>query len=87
MRLLGAQVGALVCSGAKLHNEAGNAVNGDEAKVIGVADFDEGFESWGEMRFLGAEIGQLVCSGAKLHNEAGNVRQLRRGQGRWCRLL
>ncbi len=75
IRLLGAEIGGdLDCSGAKLRNPGGYALNADGVAAKGHVFLNNGFEADGEVRLLGAEIGgDLDCSGAKLRNPGGST--------------
>jgi hypothetical protein len=83
VRLLDAHItGPLLLRGAKLTNEAGPALTGDQLQVNGGLFLDEGFRATGHgergaVRLLYAHItSQLVLRGAELANEAGPVLNL-----------
>jgi hypothetical protein len=75
VRLLGARIrGVLSCTGARLENPNGNALNADGMTVEGDVFLDEGFHATGAVRLLGARIrGVLSCRGARLENPNGNA--------------
>jgi hypothetical protein len=76
VRLFGAHVGGqLVCSGAKLRNDSGPALNAESAQaeqgmfLRRLAATGSGVG--GAVRLLSAHVGQLVCTGAQLRNDSG----------------
>jgi hypothetical protein len=75
--LIGAHIGFLDCSGAKLHNDSGAALNAANLQVdqdvLLCDDFSvTGSGDGGAVNLIGAHIGgQLNCIGAKLHNGSG----------------
>jgi len=78
VRLLGAHIGGqLSCSGAKLHNGSGPALQAEGLQVGQNMFLRGGFTATGSgdkgaVRLADAHIGgQLSCSGAKLHNGSG----------------
>src|SRR5207247_454723 len=60
--------GGLTCSGAKLHNADGNALNAVGATVKDGIFLNDGFSATGVVQLPGADVGELNCSGAKLTN-------------------
>jgi hypothetical protein len=90
IRLLAAHVGTLDCSGARLENTAGPALDVDGLQVDQSVFLRGGFTATspserGTIRLLGTHVGgQLNCSGARLENTAGpalNADHVRVDQG------
>jgi len=77
IRLLSAHVGGqLNCSGARLENTTGPALNADHFQVDQDVLLYHGFTATssseqGTIRLLGARAGALICSGARLENTTG----------------
>jgi hypothetical protein len=77
VRLVGARIGALDCTGATLTNDAGSALAADglqlDQDLFLCGRFSAaGAGRLGAVRLLGAHIGgQLVCDGAQLSNGSG----------------
>ncbi|WP_130335447.1 hypothetical protein [Micromonospora kangleipakensis] len=77
IRLLGAHLGGqLNCSGARLENTTGPALNADHLQVDQDVFLHNGFTATsaseqGTIRLLGAHLGVLYCSGARLENTTG----------------
>jgi hypothetical protein len=77
IRLLGAHLGGqLNCSGARLQNTTGPALNADHLQVAQDVFLRDGFTAasaseQGTIRLLGAHLGTLDCCGARLENAAG----------------
>ncbi|MEU2167955.1 hypothetical protein ACH47V_25640 [Micromonospora chersina] len=77
IRLLAAHLGTLDCSGARLENTAGPALDADGLQVDQSVFLRDGFTATsaserGTIRLLGAHLGgQLNCSGARLENTTG----------------
>ncbi|SCF36086.1 hypothetical protein GA0074696_4844 [Micromonospora purpureochromogenes] len=77
VRLLGAHLGGqLNCSGARLQNTTGPALNADHLQVDQDVFLHNGFTATsaseqGTIRLLGARLGTLDCSGARLENTVG----------------
>jgi len=71
VRLFGAEIGRLDCSGATLISEGVLALVADTAEIGNVV-LGDGFSATGEVRLVGARIGgDLNCLGATLTNEDG----------------
>ncbi|MEV8615882.1 hypothetical protein AB0383_49720 [Amycolatopsis sp. NPDC051373] len=72
-----AQIGAVSCAGATLHNDSGPAVYADWLQADGGVLLKDEFSATGAgelgaVRLLGARIrGQLNCAGATLRNDSG----------------
>jgi hypothetical protein len=78
VRLPGASLGRLDCSGAQLtgHDDDGNALVADGLKADGDMFLSDGFTAAGAVRLSGADLtGQLNCAGAQLtgRDNGGNV--------------
>ncbi|BBH67084.1 hypothetical protein ACTI_37690 [Actinoplanes sp. OR16] len=76
VRLPGAHFGHLDCTGARLENTTGPALNADSLRVDQAVFLRDGFTATGAgnlgtIRLLGAHIGQLECDGARLENTTG----------------
>ncbi|MFG3702603.1 hypothetical protein ACGF5C_32740 [Micromonospora sp. NPDC047620] len=77
IRLLGAHLGGqLNCSGARLQNTTGPALNADHLQVDQDVFLRGGFTATsaseqGTIRLLGARLGTLDCGGARLKNVTG----------------
>ncbi|MER5333750.1 hypothetical protein [Micromonospora sp. NPDC002717] len=77
VRLLGAHLGGqLNCSGARLRNTTGPALNADRLQVDQDVFLLGGFTATsaseqGTVRLLGAHLGTLHCTGARLMNTSG----------------
>ncbi|GIH19421.1 hypothetical protein Raf01_75930 [Rugosimonospora africana] len=77
IRLLAAQLGTLDCSGARLENTTGPALDADSLQVDQSVFLRDGFAATcaserGTIRLLGARLGaQLNCGGARLKNTIG----------------
>ncbi|MEU4643710.1 hypothetical protein [Micromonospora sp. NPDC023814] len=77
IRLLGAHLGGqLNCSGARLQNTTGPALNADHLQVDQDVFLHGGFTATsaseqGTVRLLGAHLGTLHCTGARLKNATG----------------
>lgn len=71
-----ARIGALICDGATLHNDAGPALRGDSLHVDGTmflrGDFHAtGAGRFGAVRLVAARLSRLECDNARLHNDSG----------------
>lgn len=77
IRLLGAHIGSLSASGARLTNTAGPVLDADGLTVDRDVALDSGFTAtsaseWGGIGLSGAHIGGLLaCGGARLENTTG----------------
>ncbi|PWR12588.1 hypothetical protein DKT68_02815 [Micromonospora acroterricola] len=77
IRLIGAHIGSLNASGARLTNTAGPAIDADGLTVDRDVALDSGFTAtsasgWGGVGLSGAHIGGLLaCGGARLENTTG----------------
>jgi hypothetical protein len=75
--LPGAHIGRLDCSGTKIRNESGPAVQADSLQVDHDVLLRHGFDAVGvdkrgAVRLIGARIGGgLECPGARIRNESG----------------
>lgn len=73
-----ARIGALICDGATLHNDAGPALRGDSLTVEQSMFLRGGFVAvgagrFGAVRLVGARLGRLECDGARLRNDSGSA--------------
>jgi hypothetical protein len=76
IRLLAAHLGTLDCSGARLENSVGPALDADGLRVDQSVFLRDGFAATsaseqGTIRLLGAHLGVLYCGGARLENTVG----------------
>jgi hypothetical protein len=77
VRLIGAHIGGLECSGAELRNDSGAALAADGLQVDQSLYLTGGFTATGggehgAVRLVGARVGgQLDCFGAELRNDSG----------------
>ncbi|MDX8143070.1 hypothetical protein SK854_13165 [Lentzea sp. BCCO 10_0061] len=75
VRLLGAHIGELDCSGATLRNDSGPALDADRLQVdqsMFLREFTAtGTGDTGAVRLRSAHIGELDCDGATLRNDSG----------------
>jgi hypothetical protein len=76
IRLLGAHLGLLDCSGSAMRNDSGPALVADRLQVDQNVFLSDGFEAvgageFGAVRLLGAHFGQLDCGGAIMRNDSG----------------
>ncbi len=79
VRLLGAHLGRLDCSGARIRNDSGPGLDAEGLQVDQNVFLRGGFEAVGArkngaVRLLGAHIhGQLNCTGATMRNDSGTA--------------
>ena len=65
MRFLGAEIGQLVSSDARLHNPDGLAMNAEQIRVIRDVVLGKEFVAGGTVSFANAQLGRsLECDGA-----------------------
>jgi hypothetical protein len=78
VRLLGAHLGLLDCTGARMRNDTGPALHADRLQVDEGVFLRGGFEAVGAgndgaVRLAGAHLGRLECDGARIRNDTGRA--------------
>jgi hypothetical protein len=85
VRLFGAHIGMLNCTGARITNDSGPALDADRLQVTGNTLLRNGFKAIGTgesaaIRLLAARLGGLDCDRATISNSSGPALDANRAQ-------